>query len=348
MDPHDQRQAGNSDTAINGPSESPFAYDYLHQEHGNTNMFHCGHDDVFASPASRNADGTDKIDYDQHHHPPITMTAVETDVGTHSSGSASGAPTVSRRRKKPKGFPKRPLSGYNIFFKEERVKVLQEFSSGRVVPAEDEQGIGAKLDRSSVSFQELGKIVGKRWKTLSEGDRRRFENLADLDNLRYRGEMDEYNDAKRKRNEEKILRIVDDDVAVEDSHHSLDSSSKWSTMVLTRPQEIHHSFYPYGRSADDHQRMTEDWRSDESTNHGPSKTFSYPIAPGTELTLPDHHGTEQRYRVDYTFIKMTRRDAETYMAQLAQTPTVTPYGFTDYPPPPPGATFVQDPNRNHR
>jgi hypothetical protein len=278
----------------------------------------------------------------------------DTDVCTYSSSSGSGVPTVSRRRKKPKGFPKRPLSGYNIFFKEERVNVLQEFRSHRApVISDDLQKLegNESIDRSSVSFQDLGKIIGKRWKALSEEDRRRFEALADQDNVRYRSEMDEYNEVKRKRNEEKSQRVITEDI--EDTKPL---SSAWSTMVLSRPPDIHPQFHPLMRPAissvtnidvsvsnidvSDH-----DWNDAEQTQVPTSsqQTFSYSIPPGTELVLPDQNGIERRYQVQYNFYKMTRADAEIYMNQLARTSTVTPYGFTDYPPPPPSAQQVQFP-----
>lgn len=353
MDPHDtgsSRQAAGGRN-IDGPSEPPFAYQYWCGNH-DVGLSHRGHIDELNSSALANSQSNDMLTFD--HQSNTSMTINENDVCTHSSSSGSGAPTVSRRRKKPKGFPKRPLSGYNIFFKEERVKVLEEFNSRRVAaPKDDIHDAETKIERSSVSFQELGKIVGKRWKILSEEDRRRFESLADQDNLRYRSEMDEYNDAKRKRNEEKSLRTIEDDV--DDTTQPSISNSTWNTMVLTRPTDIYPSFYPFSRShqttTNDNQTITQHWPSTENASHDTSSVptkavFSYPIPPGTELTLPDHQGIERCYQVHYNFFKMTKRDAETYMTQLAQTPTVTPYGFTDYPPPPPGATYVQHPQWN--
>ena len=351
MDSRDRRHTAGSYSI--GPSEPPFGQEFWCRDDDAT-LSHRGNVDLLSvnSSAYANAESTNNTTYEHQ----TNMTVHENDVCTHSSSSGSGAPTVSRRRKKPKGFPKRPLSGYNIFFKEERVKVLEEFNSHRLaVHADDFQGIEAKIDRSSVSFQDLGKIIGKRWKTLSDDDRRRFESLADQDNLRYRSEMDDYNDAKRKRNEEKSLRTIIDDS--DDTHASSNSpsNSKWSTMVLTRPSEIHPSFHPFNSSilsrTEDRQAIAQNWQNAESAQCASSsgrteQGFSYPLPPGTEITLPDYQGVERSYQVHYNFFKMTRRDAESYMAQLAQIPSVTPFGFTDYPPPPPGATFVQNPQWN--
>jgi hypothetical protein len=43
----------------------------------------------------------------------------------------------------------------------------------------------------------------------------------------------------------------------------------------------------------------------------------YPIPPGMELMLPDRHGRERKYRVDYVCYKMTREAAEDYINRLS-------------------------------
>jgi hypothetical protein len=223
---------------------------------------------------------------------------------------------------------------------------------------DDELAVGKRVDRSSVSFQDLGKIIGKRWKALSDEDRHRYESLADQDNLRYRNEMDEYNDAKRKRNEEKILRTIVDDIDETTPPVSSNSRSKWNTMVLSRPSEMYASFPSTNvpviqvRAGDSHLTIAQNSQSVENAQRrGPfiarsEQVFSYPIPPGTEITLPDHQGLDRPYQVQYHFFKMNKRDAEIYLAQLAQTPTVTPYGFIDFPPPPRGAIYLHNPPWN--
>jgi HMG (high mobility group) box len=260
-----------------------------------------------------------------------------------SASSGAGAPTVSRRRKKPKGFPKRPLSGYNLFFKEERVKVLHEFSKDDVETVNDEEikAIRADADRAKVSFQDLGKIIGKRWKALSEKDRRKYDDLAEHDSCRYRNEMDEYNDAKRRKHEEKSRTTLPDR---DDS--KVPPSTVWSTMVLSRPPVIDahlqlpvQARLPVQQNAPSSEESnTHDWQypsqRDFTATDVQENRFPFPIPPGTELALPDQSGVERLYQVQYKFFKMTLKDAQRYMEQLAKTPTVTPYGFLDYPPPP--------------
>jgi len=75
----------------------------------------------------------------------------------------------------------RPLSAYNIFFQRERPKVLQ-FGN-------DESG-------PKIGFQELAKTIGKRWGVLSKDARKEYEELADQDTIRYRKEMEAFNNSK--------------------------------------------------------------------------------------------------------------------------------------------------------
>ncbi|KAL7462490.1 hypothetical protein ACHAXS_002869 [Conticribra weissflogii] len=82
------------------------------------------------------------------------------------------------KRIKPKDAPKRPLSGYNFFFKDERVRILEAGIIG------------------TMGFQTMAKTVGSRWKALSEDQRKPYQERAKADMVRYRGEMEDYNAKK--------------------------------------------------------------------------------------------------------------------------------------------------------
>jgi hypothetical protein len=88
----------------------------------------------------------------------------------------------SRRQggKKPAGMPKRGLSAYNLFFQKERPKIFADFNS-------------------RIGFEKLGKIIGSRWRTLSSEDRRKYEQEATKEGIRYRKEMDIFDDSRRRR-----------------------------------------------------------------------------------------------------------------------------------------------------
>lgn len=106
-------------------------------------------------------------------------------------------------KKKPKDKPKRPLSAYNYFFKEEREKIL------RIVLAEDptkapndpesedylnEETIARlRKEGGKVSFEEMGKLIGQRWKNIDPDRLAKYSEMASEDTERYKKEMQSYN-----------------------------------------------------------------------------------------------------------------------------------------------------------
>lgn len=91
------------------------------------------------------------------------------------------------KMRKPKDMPRRPLSAYNIFFKEERTKMIREASKG-----------GAA---TTVGFEALAKTIGQRWKILREREANRYKDLAKADMERYRQQMELYHLAVAKRSD---------------------------------------------------------------------------------------------------------------------------------------------------
>lgn len=119
-------------------------------------------------------------------------------------GKTKLPPGVKRpTRKKPKDKPKRPLSAYNFFFKEEREKIL------KIVLAEDPSKVKndedspdyisdamlvrLKKDGGKVSFEEMGKLIGQRWKGIDPDRLSQYSELAAEDTERYKKEMLSYN-----------------------------------------------------------------------------------------------------------------------------------------------------------
>jgi HMG-box domain len=119
-------------------------------------------------------------------------------------GKTKLPPGVKRpTRKKPKDKPKRPLSAYNFFFKEEREKIL------KIVLAEDPSKVKndedspdyisdamlvrLKKDGGKVSFEEMGKLIGQRWKGIDPDRLSQYSEMAAEDTERYKKEMLSYN-----------------------------------------------------------------------------------------------------------------------------------------------------------
>eukprot|EP00934_Nitzschia_sp_Nitz4_P001231 Nitzschia sp. Nitz4//scaffold12_size214221//182785//184002//NITZ4_001529-RA/size214221-processed-gene-0.371-mRNA-1//-1//CDS//3329535107//1231//frame0 len=98
-----------------------------------------------------------------------------------------------RRKVRPRDYPKRPLSAYNIFFKSERPSVLAEYGETK-----------KRLDNGKVDLHEVVKEVGRRWKFLDEEERSKYEDEAEQDTERYRDELRAYQKEKtRERLKEK-------------------------------------------------------------------------------------------------------------------------------------------------
>jgi hypothetical protein len=110
------------------------------------------------------------------------------DSPKRSLASAKGDKTNQHKKqrkiktKKPSnGKPKRPLSAYNVFFSEERVRWLEEENL-----REDKD----KSDKADV-FRTLGKVMGERWKALTPELRERYIKIASEDKERYQRELAE-------------------------------------------------------------------------------------------------------------------------------------------------------------
>ena len=105
---------------------------------------------------------------------------------------AKGKSTLrKKRRNKPKDYPKRPLSAYNVFFKETREQIL----------ASKEKKEGEKRDHK-LDFQTMAKEIATRWKALDKEERGRVEKLAKKDMFRYRDEVKIYEEEMVKKNRE--------------------------------------------------------------------------------------------------------------------------------------------------
>ena len=72
---------------------------------------------------------------------------------------------AAQRRKKPADLPRRALSAYNLFFRDERGKIMEE------------QKISGTCDPESV-FGTLGRTVAERWKVLPADRLKHYEALA--------------------------------------------------------------------------------------------------------------------------------------------------------------------------
>jgi len=115
-------------------------------------------------------------------------------------GYGTGQPKRAKR-KRPKNKPKRPLSAYNYFFKEERARILRialkQGSDDENVPSsndyvDDETIAKLQTEDGKISFEEMGRLVGVRWKNISPDRLEMYKGFAAEDATRYKTEMANY------------------------------------------------------------------------------------------------------------------------------------------------------------
>jgi hypothetical protein len=126
-----------------------------------------------------------------------------TSVSSETSSKTNPKKEKKRRKKKPKDSPRRPLSAYNLFFKDERKRILLEIPSKQAIKSDDEKirdsitWPGKKpAPHGKIGFESLAKTIGARWRKIDKETSKYYKTLATKDLHRYAREMNEY-DAKQ-------------------------------------------------------------------------------------------------------------------------------------------------------
>ena len=107
---------------------------------------------------------------------------------------ATGQEKEKKIKKKSKNKPKRPLSAYNIFFKEERTRILEELPEGDPKPESTTSGGRKRKKRphGKIGFESLAKAIGQRWQDLTSDQVEVYKKKAEQDMLRYKREMEKF------------------------------------------------------------------------------------------------------------------------------------------------------------
>ena len=90
---------------------------------------------------------------------------------------ANSAKHAKGKAARKDGKPRRALSAYNFFVREERARLLKETSDS-----------GASRDQKfdpNVAFASTGRLVAERWKKVTDTERQRYQTMADEDMVRY-------------------------------------------------------------------------------------------------------------------------------------------------------------------
>lgn len=150
------------------------------------------------------------VSYDHYSSNNIPSAGGGSGANSNSVVSANGsvASTTNnnkkKRKKRPRGHPSRPLSAYNLFFKDERQRILDSLPTNNpsnkkegpedVKDPRDEITWPGKRRRphGKIGFENLAKEIGSRWKLIDEETKEYYKKLALEDLQRYSREMQEY------------------------------------------------------------------------------------------------------------------------------------------------------------
>jgi HMG (high mobility group) box len=135
--------------------------------------------DAYTGAAALGAKLTGTVTTSKKRPPPAVAGSTTTNQGQQQ-------PLYRKHRKKKPVGVKRALSAYNIFFRDERARLLRARDEGGAECSEIGTSKAAEL------FSVLGKAIAKRWKELDSDQRAQYVAAAASDLKRYRQEMDEY------------------------------------------------------------------------------------------------------------------------------------------------------------
>lgn len=136
-----------------------------------------------------------------------------------ASCSFSERPTKlasNKRKRKEKDAPRRPLSAYNLFFKDRRGEILKSGLQAIKDRADDiekpraQVKISSRLNSSTprvrkgrnpphhiISFKEMAQKISEQWKNISEEEKRQYQIKAKEEKERYQDELYMYHKMKQ-------------------------------------------------------------------------------------------------------------------------------------------------------
>jgi len=123
----------------------------------------------------------------------------------------AAASSKSKKRRTKNGRPKRALTAYNLFFKDQREQILADRRPG--IP-DNSRKLNDKrsrdqnpTDRAGISFEDMGKMIALRWKKLDSSLRLSYETRAMAEKQRYDAELADYLMNARNEREAKLASL---------------------------------------------------------------------------------------------------------------------------------------------
>lgn len=112
-------------------------------------------------------------------------------------------------------MPKRPLSAYNFFFRQERQALLgEEVAKDFVIT--DQSRRKHRKTHGKIGFAEMARVVGNRWKALDAEKRKAFELQASTEKARYVQELEVWKKLQEEETTETTESMEEDDTSTRD------------------------------------------------------------------------------------------------------------------------------------
>jgi hypothetical protein len=185
--------------------------------------------------------------------------------GQQRTKSTKAKSTVTKSPKKLAPLPPRALNAYNIFFREERKRWIDQRSE----PGKQKE-TKAKTGSTFPPFAQMGKIIGQKWKELPAIEKEKFERLAKEDMQRYRKEVEDYKNNLIQEAEKSAETLGKDTV-----------SSAWNYRSSSSEDDFEEDTKPNATDESHHALSMTNWPSDPllSTMQGTSPTLSQAYYP---------------------------------------------------------------------
>jgi hypothetical protein len=209
---------------------------------------------------------------------------IRKDITKRKSDEEKKSPPPKKRRKrrppavpwkKPKDMPRRPLSSYNLFFKEQRELLI----GGKA-----KQGPPPEVKKKGIGFANLAKSIGAKWKNLDQVSREPYEAIAAEEKDRYNQEIIIWR-AKRKEEKERAAQVQEETKGRNESVAPSEEDIKFQRAVSV-PSSQQNSEWPPPQTYPISPKMQPRLTTRPDSSRSLASLRSIDISP---MSLPDHY-----------------------------------------------------------